>query len=223
MGMEHAVRVLQLDAVTHDTRRLVLERPAGYRFEAGQAAEIAVDTPSWREECRPFSFTSLEEDEHLEFIIKIYASHEGVTKQIAGLEPGDRMIITEPFGTIRYRGEGYFIAGGTGLTPFIGILRRLHRDGRIGANKLLYSNRSERDIILKNELDRMLGDNVLYNLSHDSRHGYHSGIIDAAYLKRHAPDTTRYYYVCGPDEMVRDIRDILQYLGADAQSVVFEE
>jgi hypothetical protein len=221
--MEHSVRVLQLEEVTHDTRRLVLERPEGYRFTAGEAAEIAIDTDAWREECRPFSFTSLDEDEHLEFIIKVYSAHEGVTKQIAGLKPGDRMILTEPFGTIAYRGEGYFIAGGTGITPFVGILRRLHRDGRIGDNKLLYSNRSERDIILKNELDVILGDNVVYNLSHETRRGYHAGLIDASYLKRHAPDTSRFYYVCGPDEMVRDIRDILQHLGADTQSVVFEE
>jgi hypothetical protein len=221
--MEYSVQVVQLDEVTHDTRRLVLTRPEGYEFEPGQAAEIAIDRPAWRDECRPFSFTSLGEDDYLEFIIKIYPSHEGVTRQIAQLKPGAKMILTEPFGTIRYRGEGYFIAGGAGITPFLGILRRLDRDGRIGDNRLLYSNRTERDIILKDELDRMLGENVIYNLSHDHRHGYTSGIINAQYLMHHAPDTSRYFYVCGPDEMVRDVSDILTYFGAEPQSLVFEE
>ncbi|MFP4373274.1 MAG: FAD-binding oxidoreductase [Spirochaetaceae bacterium] len=221
--MEHPVRLLQLETVTHDTRRLVLEKPPGYRFEEGAAAEIAIDRPAWREECRPFSFTSLPEDEELEFIIKIYPSHEGVTRQIADLEPGAKLLLTEPFGTIRYRGEGYFIAGGTGITPFIAILRRLARTGAVGENTLLYSVRAEDDIILRPELETMLGTNVIYNLTHEPNPGYNSGLIDLRYLRHHAPDTSRYFYVCGPDDMVRDIRDMLQYLGVARDSVVVEE
>ena len=221
--MTYRVRVEAAEGATHDTRRLVLERPSGYRFEPGQAAEIALDKDDWREEARPFSFTSLEEDTYLEFVVKIYGSHEGVTKQLGKLAPGSRLLISEPFGTISYRGEGYFIAGGAGITPFMSILRRLHRDGRLGNNKLLYSNRTERDIILKTELDSMLGANVVYNLTHEPNATFHNGLIDARYLRVHAPDISRTFNVCGPDEMVRDIRDILQHLGADVQSLVFEK
>jgi ferredoxin-NADP reductase len=221
--MNYRVRVEAAEGVTQDTRRLVLKRPSGYHFEPGQAAEIALDKNDWREEARPFSFTSLEEDDYLEFIVKIYASHEGVTKQLGELTPGRRLLLSEPFGTISYRGEGYFIAGGAGITPFVSILRRLHRDGRLGNNKLLYTNRTERDIILKAELDSMLGPNVVYNLTHESNPAFHNGLINAQYLRLHAPDVSRTFYVCGPDEMVRDVRDILQHLGADVQSIVFEK
>ncbi len=223
MGMEHSVRLLKLEAVTHDTRRLVLEKPPDYRYEAGAAAEIAIDRPEWREECRPFSFTSLEEDDELEFIVKIYPAHEGVTRQIAELRPDAKLLLTEPFGTIRYRGEGYFIAGGAGITPFIAIFRQLSRDGSIGENTLLYSVRTESDIILRAELEKMLGSNVVYNLSHEPNRKYNSGLIDLQYLRQHAPDTSRYFYVCGPEDMVRDIRDMLQYLGVKPGSIVVEE
>ena len=223
MGMEHSVRLLKLEAVTHDTRRLVLEKPPGYRYEAGAAAEIAIDRPAWREECRPFSFTSLQEDDEIEFIVKIYAAHQGVTRQISELEPGAKLLLTEPFGTIRYRGDGYFIAGGTGITPFIAILRRLARDGGIGGSTLLYSVRTPDDIILRPELEGLLGGNIVYSLSHQPSRQYNSGMIDLPYLQRHAPDTSRYFYVCGPDDMVCDIRDMLQYLGVASGSIVVEE
>ena len=221
--MERTVTVLKLEDVTHDTKRLVLERPPGYHYEAGQAAEIAIDKPEWREETRPFSFTSIEEDDHLEFIVKIYVANEGVTRQIAELTPGDHIRLSEPFGTIRYRGAGYFIAGGTGITPFLSILRRLYRDGELAGNKLLFSNRTERDIILKSELDRMLRENVVYNVTHQSSSTFRSGLISPQYLSRHAPDLSRLFYICGPDEMVRDVRDMLIALGADSNALVFEE
>jgi hypothetical protein len=221
--MEYSVALRKNDSLTADVRRLLLERPAGFDFEPGQSAEVAVNLPEWREECRPFSFTSLPEDEELELVVKIYESHAGVTQQLSTLEPGAPLIVTDAFGTIRYKGEGYFIAGGTGITPFLSILRSLRRGGRLGANKLLYSNRTAGDILLKTELDRMLGNNVVYNLTHEKRRGFHQGFIDAAYLKRHAPDTSRMFYVCGDEEMVRDIRDMLRYLGVESDHIVFEE
>lgn len=223
MGMDYSVRVLKIEHVTHDTRRLVLEKPPDYGFEAGAAAEIAIDLPEWRDECRPLNFTSLQEDDELEFIVKVYPAHEGVTRQIEKLKPGAKLLLSEPFGTIRYRGEGYFIAGGTGITPFIAILRRLARDGNIGENTLLYSARTEDDIILRTELEKTLGNNVVFNLSHEPNRKYNSGLIDLRYLRHHAPDTSRYFYVCGPEDMVRDIRDMLQYAGVAPDSIVVEE
>ncbi|MFO8065398.1 MAG: FAD-binding oxidoreductase [Spirochaetia bacterium] len=221
--MTHSVRVLGLDDVTHDTKRLVLERPPEYRYEPGQSVEIAVDKPDWGDEFRPFSFTSVEEDEYLEFIIKIYPAHEGVTKQIAQLTSSDRIRLSQPFGSISYRDPGYFIAGGSGITPLLSILRRLHRDGRLADNKLLYSNRTEQDIIRKFELDYMLGNNVVYNVTHAARSSLRCGVIRPEYLARHAPDISRPFYLCGPDEMVRDVRDMLGSLGAKSDSIVFQE
>jgi predicted ferric reductase len=35
------------------------------------------------------------------------------------------------FGAIEYKGEGVFIAGGAGVTPFIAILRQLQADDKL--------------------------------------------------------------------------------------------
>ena len=59
----------------------------------------------------------------LEFTIKIYFDHKGLTNQIGKLEVGDFITIREPFGTIKYKEKGVFIAGGAGITPFIAIFK----------------------------------------------------------------------------------------------------
>jgi predicted ferric reductase len=44
-------------------------------------------------------------------------------KRIRKLKHGDELIIRDVWGAIEYKGEGVFIAGGAGVTPFIAILR----------------------------------------------------------------------------------------------------
>ena len=44
---------------------------------------------------------------------------------ISKLKPGDDLIIRDVWGAISYKGEGVFIAGGAGVTPFISIFRDL--------------------------------------------------------------------------------------------------
>jgi predicted ferric reductase len=84
---------------------------------------------------RPFTFTSLNDNDYLEFIIKIYDSNDGVT-ELGKLKQGDELLIHDVWGAIEYKGEGVFIAGGAGVTPFIAILRQLQAENKIANNKL---------------------------------------------------------------------------------------
>jgi len=68
---EHIVKILSVEPVTHDVRRFKVEKPSGYKFIPGQATEVAVNKTEWKKERRPFTFTSLNEWDHLEFTIKI--------------------------------------------------------------------------------------------------------------------------------------------------------
>ena len=59
----------------------------------------------------------------MEFTIKGYPDHHGVTEKLHQLAIGNELIIDDPWGAIKYKNEGYFIAGGAEITPFITILR----------------------------------------------------------------------------------------------------
>ena len=129
----------------------------GFSFIPGQAADVSINKPDLLNEKRPFTFTALNAWDHLEFTIKIYNEHNGVTKRIAELKAGDELIISEPWGSIAYKSEGTFIAGGAGITPFIAILRDLKSRNEIGNNKLIFANKTKADVIRKDEFVKILG------------------------------------------------------------------
>ena len=223
--MAHNVKILETESVTHDVKKLTLEKPEGYEFEPGQATEVAIDKEGWRDEKRPFTFTSLNEDEHLEFVIKIYEDHDGVTEQIGKLKAGDALLIDEPWGTIQYKGEGTFLAGGAGITPFIAIFRDLHKKGEIGDNKLIFSNKADKDIILKEEFSEMLGDNFINVITDHptDEHIFLDGFIDKDFLASRIDDLDQPFYVCGPGPFNEAMMNYLKELGADPDALIFEE
>ena len=215
--------------VTHDVKRFILEKPKGYKFIPGQATDVAINKPSWVDKTHPFTFTSLNEDKVLEFIIKgyplkLYPNHTGMTEQLHKLSPGDALLLDEPWGTINYKGPGVFIAGGAGLTPFIAILRMLKKDGKIEGNKLIFSNKTAKDVILEKEFREMFGTNdLILTLTREKVNGYESGRVHGTFLKKHIKDFSQNFYVCGPKKMVEDLKKDLGEMGAKTDSVVFEE
>jgi len=224
--MAHTQKITDIEEVTHDVRKITFEKPEGFEFEPGQATEVAIDKDGWRDEKRPFTFTSLNEEDHLQFVIKMYPDHDGVTEQIGNLKVGDSLIIDEPWGTIQYDGEGVFLAGGAGVTPFIAILRDLYKKGEIGNNKLIFSNKTEKDIILKEEFEEMLGDNFINVITDEEPEGDHvflDGFIDKEFLESQIDDFDQPFYVCGPMPFNEAIMGYLKELGADPDALVFEE
>jgi ferredoxin-NADP reductase len=221
--MEHIVRINSIRQVTHDVRSYRFTKPEGYNFVPGQATEVSLNKPGWTEQKRPFTFTSLNEWAELELTIKQYDDHDGVTHHVGMLQVGDEIIIRDVWGAIAYKSEGYFIAGGAGITPFIAILRQLHRDKKIGSNQLYFSNKTVDDIILHDELDTMLGKNAHYIITAESNPRFGKGYIDREFLKREIKDFKKPFYICGPDKMVSGISDVLVQLGANPEAVVFEK
>ncbi len=220
--MAHRVRITGVEDVTHDVRRFSFERPAGFVFEPGQATDVAIDRDGWRDEKRPFTFTGLKDWDHLQFTIKIYPDHGGMTNQLGGLKKGDALLIEDPWGTIRYKGRGTFIAGGAGVTPFIAILRDLEDKGEIAGHRLIFSNRTERDIILRETWEAMQGLDRLFLVTDEPASRLAGGRIDGDFLKRNIRDFGQHFYVCGPDGMVADVNAALKELGASPDALVFE-
>lgn len=218
----HIVKIRSIEQVTHDVLSIVLEKPANYKFTPGQATEVAINKPGWTEEKRPFTFTSLQDEDYLEFTIKTYPSHKGVTSRLLQLSPGDELIIHDVWGAITYKGEGVFIAGGAGVTPFLSIFRHLYSSNKIKGNKLIFANKTRADIIQEKELKNMLGDAFVNILSDEVAEGYASGMITEKFLKDNIGDFAKTFYVCGPPPMMDAIQGYLTHLGVGGDSVVVE-
>ena len=220
---EHIVKILDTEYVTHNVRRFKVSKPESYKYKPGQATDVVINLPEWKEERRPFTFTSLNEWDHLEFTIKIYSDHNGVTNKLGTLQVGDELILHDIWGAIHYKGEGTFIAGGAGVTPFIAIFRQLEKDGKLGNNKLIFSNRTSKDIILKDEFEKMLGANFINTLTDEKSEKYDNRRINESYLKEKIKDFSQYFYICGPDAMIESIKSELLNIGANEDKIVIEQ
>ncbi|HSC36437.1 MAG TPA: FAD-binding oxidoreductase, partial [Chitinophagaceae bacterium] len=189
--MEYRSKIIETKAVASNVKYFRLEKPAGYHFIPGQATDVSINKEGWREQLRPFTFTSLNEDPYLEFTIKRYPDHNGVTDALHRLNPGDELILRDVWGAIAYKGPGYFIAGGAGITPFLAILRHLHRQGLLAGNQLFFSNKTAADVIDEAELKAMLGADAHFILTREEKPGYMQGPVNETFLKQHITDFKR--------------------------------
>lgn len=224
--MSHRLTLNRIEPVTHDTHHLVFDRPEGFEFTPGQAVDLALDREGWREEARPFTFVSLPGEAGLEFVIKSYPEHDGVTEQISRMTPGDAVLIDEPWGAIRDEGAGTFIAGGAGVTPFVAVLRqRLQKEGTLEGCRLIFSNATEQDIILRDTFEGMTGLQTEFIVTDqpDPGPGVMAGRIDRGFLKDRVGQESGRFYVCGPEPMIEDVTGALKDLGVDDDRIVIED
>ena len=220
---EHVVKVLEARFITHDVKKFVVEKPQGYDFIPGQATDVSINVPEWKNELRPFTFTNVRESNYLEFMIKLYSNHNGVTRELGKVNANDELILHDVFGAIQYKGPGVFIAAGTGITPFIAIFRELYKHGLINGNRLIYANKTSEDIIMEAELRKMLKNNFVNVLTRENTIGFLGKRIDRNFLIENIVDFSQHFYVCGPDDFVKDISKHLTDLGADMETLVFEQ
>jgi ferredoxin-NADP reductase len=220
---QHLVKIKSIQPVTHDVLKIVTEKPQNYAFTPGQATEIAINKNGWKDKKRPFTFTCLPENDFLEFTIKTYPTHHGVTNELLQLKKDDELILHDVFGAITYKGEGTFIAGGAGITPFICIFRDLQSRNEIGENKLIFANKTKADIILEQEFKAMLGENFINILSDEKSDEYAHGQISENFLKTHLKSAAKPVYICGPPPMMVAIEKQLENLGINKNAITKEE
>lgn len=217
------LKIIAIESATHNVVHLQTEKPEGISFKPGQAADISIDKPSWKDEVRPFTFASIPSDNLLNFYIKIYPDHNGVTEQIDKLTTNDRLTIGDVFGDIAYKKEGIFIAGGAGITPFISIFKQLEESGGLGKNKLIFANKTSKDIIEKKFFERILGEKFINVLSEEKKEGYEHGYITKELIKAQMENPDCNFYVCGPPPMMDAVLDALKELGIDNSKIINEE
>lgn len=221
--MKHTiVKVESVNKITHDILKIVTEKPDDFLFHSGQATEVSINKKGWKEKKRPFTFTGLPSDDYLEFTIKTYPEHQSVTNELLHLKKEDELILHDVFGTITYKGEGVFIAGGAGVTPFISIFRNLEKENKVGNNKLIFANKTKADIILEAEFKGLLGTNFINILSDEHVKEYAHGRISSEFIKANSDGLNKLFYLCGPPPMMEAIEKQLTGLGVITDSIVKE-
>jgi propane monooxygenase reductase subunit len=215
-------RVVGIEALTHDIRRLELavEEPADFSFTPGQYVDVCV--PGCKV-TRSFSMANLPGDGRIELIVKRYPRGRFSSLLDGGLKRGDELRFTGPYGALRLRsGEQpvLMVAGGSGMAPVLALLRQLAADGSRRTVRFFYGARTEEDLFYV-DLVRHLGGR-LADFEFAPVVGYvHEAVDD--YMARNeldAPDV----YMCGPPPMIEAASELLtECHGVDERRIFYDK
>ncbi len=151
------------------------------------------------------------------------------TTKLFSMKEGDLLKFKGPYGKFYFSDEIknnlVLIAGGTGITPLMGIIRYCN-DGKLNNKvKLIYSVRTPIDIIYKEELEKIKNENnnfdyvVTITREHGNWQGK-KGRIDLDLLKLNIKDTEgSIYFLCGSKEFVHSIIEMLESLGVKKEQI----
>ncbi|CAN9147518.1 unnamed protein product [Alternaria alternata] len=217
--------------ISHDTIRFVFGLPnenSVLGLPTGQHIAIRHEIDG-KQLARSYTPTSSNKDRgRLELTVKIYEGGK-LTPYLSKLNIGDTVEIRGPKGEMKYHKnlvkELGMIAGGTGITPMFQLIRRICEDPRDNTKTtLLYANKTEADILLKDELDKFAEKHdqfkVHYVLSNPSESWKgEKGRISKKMIEERLPAPAGMdskVLVCGPDPMMDSMINYLQERGFKA-------
>lgn len=193
--------------------------------------------------------SSVDEVGYFDLLVKIYFGGANpsfpkgglMSQYLDSLALGSMLDIKGPLGHIEYTGKGNFlvngknknakrlamIAGGTGITPIYQVMQAILKDPEDETEmNIVYANRTEDDILLKDELDEWSEKykdrvRVWYVISRAIKKEdwkYSVGYISEAILREHIPAASDdvLALVCGPPAMLQlAVNPNLEKMGYD--------
>lgn len=197
-----------------------------FKYEAGQFLHLAIDEydPSGQwPESRCFSIQSAPSDE----LIKItYAVKGSFTKRMANeLKVGSCITVKLPYGDLftqpHNKTNTVFIAGGTGITPFLSLFT--DESFKEYTNPHIYLGfRSKEYNIYQNELERMMQIRSIRDNSFQFVKFIYDDIIDIQSIFNEN-GCTSFYFISGPPIMIKNFKKHLIANGVAENQVLTDD
>ncbi len=212
---------------THDVRTFRLKPSVQLSFVPGQYALFSFKN----HEKRPFTFSSSPTEKGF-FEITVKRMGE-FTTALHSLKKGDKITVDGPYGEALNFDETVkenvvFLAGGSGITPFISAIRYAVAKKLPNKIVLIFSNRTQGDVIYGKELDRLNKDGkikVINTLTKETPEGWkgETGAIDKEMIGKYVSNAKeKLWYVCGPPRMTDAMKEILQSMKIEEKRIRIE-
>jgi Na+-transporting NADH:ubiquinone oxidoreductase subunit F len=192
-------------------------------FEPGMFVMLFYRDPATGAEInRAFSFASDPSEDTIDFAIAMINGR--FTSKLDTAKIGDVFYVTGPYGQFKLDTtkdkKVLFIAGGTGIAPFLSMLRHIKKSNIDMDIGVIYSTKHPSEIIRKSELEEFteaLKLRLVVTVTRpDGLEGWEGekGHIDADMIKRHFPDVLdRGCYICGPLGFIKALKAALASIG----------
>jgi ferredoxin-NADP reductase len=228
------LRVVEILPQTATAKTFRFERLDGPLppFRAGQYVNVMVNVDGVRTS-RPYSISSAPVAERLELTVRDKPGGFVAPYLFNELKAGDVLETTGPAGHFYYEplidGEDLvFLAGGSGITPFMSMIRdAVQRRRRLKIN-LLYGSRTADDIIFKSELEKLAARHPSFTFSlviSEPPGGYEGlkGFLDSKLIAQVVGGMEgKTFYVCGPRAMHDFCRAALKEMGVPQRKIRYE-
>lgn len=238
MVTEHRCKVLNIKKYVDRGKTIYetikLEKPESFTYEAGQFAMLAHPELKNRENpasllWRPFSIASSPLQDFLEFCILIKPTG-GLTQFISeNLGEEDCLFVKGPFGTYRLNeafNKVVFIATGSGITPFMSMLRTLFIKGTDKKLQLFYGFRNANQFLYREELEGYAEQHSNFEFycaaSNDPNWPGFKGYVNPLLSKYAMKGSDVHYYLCGSPVARESITKHLLSLGVSEESIHVE-
>src|ERR1700747_128940 len=206
---------------------LKLKDPDGMRYLPGQYVNVSVPgTP----ETRSYSFSSMPRDGVVQFLVRNIPGGLMSSYLSERAKAGDTVTVAGPIGSFYLRDitrPVLFLAGGTGLAPFLAMLEELERGSTDQPVHMVYGVTNDADLV---ELDKLEAfatkiPNFTFTTVVAAEQSTHPR---QGYVTHHLPDTALNggnvdVYLCGPPPMVDAVRAHLHEKGVVPTSFHYEK
>jgi len=217
---------------THDVKTFRLAPEESIDFTPGQYCLVSIAGSSKHEGTeKPFTYASSPTADYVELTVKKIGEF---TKALHELEVGDSLILDGPRGKSLNFDETIeedvvFLAGGSGITPFMSAIRYAIRRNLENKMTLIFSNRTEEDIIYIEELDevnRREGFRIVNTLTDSWPQDWkgETGYIDRAMLEKYVNEACKkIWYICGPPPMIDSMEKLLAEENVPGEKIRYEK
>jgi ferredoxin-NADP reductase len=227
-----AVEVVERTAETPRAATILLDAPGWPGHRPGQHLDVRLTAEDGYQAVRSYSIATPRDGERLSITVELLEDGEVSPYLVEEIMPGDRFEVLGPIGghfiwEAAAGGPLLLVAGGSGVVPLMAMLRHRRLVGSAIPARLLYSARSDEELIYRAELDALAaapaGPELFYTLTRRRPPGW-AGFdrrVDRAMLTEVAwpPEAAPRIYVCGPTAFVETVADHLTALGHDPVSI----
>lgn len=229
------LKVSEIIRETESSSTLRLISTSGYLppFQAGQYINLFVEVNGIRTS-RPYSISSAPNQVGY-YDLTVRGLQEGfVSDHLLGdVSVGDVLSSTAPTGNFYYNplfhGDNLvYIAGGSGITPFMSMIREVTDRGLERNIHLIYGSRIESDIVFKQELEERMKTHKRLTVTHvisEPGAGYTGakGFITSDVIRNAINDfSDKMFYVCGPEAMYSFVLKELEAMSIPKRKVRVE-
>jgi NAD(P)H-flavin reductase/ferredoxin len=226
----HAGTVSAIDRLSETTTgfSVTLDNRAALGFLPGQYVNIAIPGT---DQTRSYSFSSGPGTEKVSFLLRDTPTGALPIYLRERAKEGDRIEFQGPLGSFYLRAvqrPALFLAGGTGLAPFLAMLDKISRDG--GADHrihLIFGVTTDTDLIKLDELEAYTKSiptfSYLCTVADESGSYPHKGYVTRYIEPEHLNGGDADVYLCGPPPMVDAVRGFLSAQSAAVQNFYFEK